>query len=556
MMQTPKVRANSSDSNQRRSPRALSSSEACPNPSVSRNDSPSVVRKLKTSPRYLEPTASSANQARRASSEIRQVSDQIAELESELCVVKDRLRTSVLCKNRALQDAEESNRQLPALSVKLLEIEQRIAEKSCILVQDRTLRSEPEVVRSRNSRDAALDEIERLEIHLGIAGDTELRKLKATVEEMKHVLTDRKESEDRAKELIGKTLMQLEMARKTVSTLRTEGNKATEAYGAVLFELEKSRDRVNFLEGLVGDLKAEIECKDALESVETEVDSLRREVEELRSVLEASKRKFDEERSRHAEEMRNAVEIAERIRSASGQREAELEAELRKSKYEIEELKTKLIEKETELDGICDENDDLVQRLENATSGCQEHELEKLKLEIDSKKSILLAKETELSKSCDENRYLKLRIKEIGETSASDLAAAKAAEREAVMKVGYLTEEVEKCDRKLARVTEQLEAEQGASAELEGELRRLKVQSDQWRKAAEAATAMLAAGNSRNLIERTGSMDSSYCRRTMRINAAAPYVVVDDIDEEMLKKKNGRVLGRFGVLWKKPQKYL
>ncbi|KAL0390492.1 UNVERIFIED_CONTAM: Interactor of constitutive active ROPs 3 [Sesamum calycinum] len=118
------------------------------------------------------------------------------------------------------------------------------------------------------------------------------------------------------------------------------------------------------------------------------------------------------------------------------------------------------------------------------------------------------------------------------------------------MKIGYMTEEVDKSNRKAARVAEQLEAAQAANAEMEAELRRLKVQSDQWRKAAEAAAAMLSAGNNGHLMERTGSMDSNYSPRTGKISS--PYA--DDLDEDLMKKKNANMLRRIGVLWKKPQK--
>lgn len=84
-------------------------------------------------------------------------------------------------------------------------------------------------------------------------------------------------------------------------------------------------------------------------------------------------------------------------------------------------------------------------------------------------------------------------------------------------------------------MAEQLEAAQAAYAEMETELRRPTVQSEQWRKAAEAATAMLLAGNNNgHFMEITGSMDSN-CSPLMG-NINSPYA--DDIDKDMLKKKN------------------
>ncbi|XP_010485258.1 PREDICTED: interactor of constitutive active ROPs 3-like [Camelina sativa] len=107
--------------------------------------------------------------------------------------------------------------------------------------------------------------------------------------------------------------------------------------------------------------------------------------------------------------------------------------------------------------------------------------------------------------------------------------------QDAFMKLGIAMEEADKSSKRAVRVTEQLEATQTSNSEMETELRKLKVQSNQWRKAAEAATAMLSAGNNGN-YNQTNS----------------PYS--EDIDDELTKKKNGNVLKKIGVLWKKPQK--
>ncbi|KAL0278029.1 UNVERIFIED_CONTAM: Interactor of constitutive active ROPs 3 [Sesamum radiatum] len=88
------------------------------------------------------------------------------------------------------------------------------------------------------------------------------------------------------------------------------------------------------------------------------------------------------------------------------------------------------------------------------------------------------------------------------------------------MKLGSLTDEADKSCKKAARVSEQLDAAQAANSEMEAELRRLKVQSDQWRKAAEAAAAILSS----------------------------------DTDDESPKKRNGNMLKKIGVLLKKGQK--
>ncbi|PIN06462.1 hypothetical protein CDL12_20984 [Handroanthus impetiginosus] len=609
----------SSEPSQKNSPRAASSE-------VSEKISPRVVRKLKTSPRYLDPTASSSNLATITPKErspnvsdhrspksplsgkkhprrVAELESQISQLENDLKNVKDQLTSSEISKNQAEKDAQESNRQLLALSAKLEEsqkqiLEQLASEKAHVVElsetsdeQDQKLRSELEAIRKQHSKDSAalasaLDEIERLKIQLEMVTEseathtkhsesarTELQKLKenleetlSVMEEMKSQIRDCKESEARAQELVGETLMQLETAKKMVETLRSDGSKATNAYDAVASELEESRTRVKFLEELVSKLKAEkdsqnkneieIEETEVGQSTEMELTAVKLEVEQLRSALQVAEIRYNDEQARLGEETRHAFEMVEQIKSASGQREAELEAELRKSRYEIEELRANLMDKETELQGICEENDGLIMQLENTLSGQREHELENelhnLMADIEKLKARFMDKETEYQNLSEENDTLKLEIKKIlaSDEFVSELEAARAAEREALMKIGYMTEEVDKSNRKVARVTEQLEAAQAANAEMEAELRRLKVQSDQFRKAAEAAASMLSAGNNGKLMERTGSMDSGYSPRTRRISS--PYT--DDLDDDLLKKKNANLLRRFGVLWKKPQK--
>ena len=86
--------------------------------------------------------------------------------------------------------------------------------------------------------------------------------------------------------------------------------------------------------------------------LEAEVVSLKSEVERLRSAIETAEIKYQEEQNRSTVQIRNAYELVDQIKSESCQRECELEAELKKKKADIEELKANLMDKETELQGI------------------------------------------------------------------------------------------------------------------------------------------------------------------------------------------------------------
>lgn len=142
----------------------------------------------------------------------------------------------------------------------------------------------------------------------------------------------------------------------------------------------------------------------------------------------------------------------------------------------------------------------------------------------------------------------------VREEVAAKLGAAKAAERDAFAKLRIMIEETERNSSKAARVAEQLEAAQAANAEKEAELKRIKVQCDQWRKAAEAAAAMVSAGNNGKITERSMSMDNNY-NNVMKTNKYSNICEdIDDWSDDLQRKKNGNVLKKIGVLWKKPQK--
>lgn len=551
-------------------------------------------------------------------SRISELETQVSHLQEELKKAKDQLSSSELWKQQSQQDAEESKNKLLAVSSELeesqLQLQELSASEEARVVElqkiskerDQAWQSELEAVQRQNSVDSAalasaMNEIQQLRVQLGMVAESgsaqtknkesaneELESLKANLAEtlslvanMKNQLQDCKESEAQAQALVGETLLQLETARQTVEVLKSDSMKSMEAYNSVASELDQSRARVNFLEELVsklknisgdvsqnpaGDHNIELELGKDQETgesikIKAELHSLMSEVARLRSALEIAESKYHEEQIRSTVQIRSAYELVEQIKSGSSLREAALEAELKKKKADVEELKANLMDKETELQGISEENEGLNLKLEKSLSCQREYELEKelkkLNECVSELRANLMDKETELQSISEENEMLKLEIKkrEMDRGKANDhvvaeVEAAKAAEREALMKLGIVMEEADKSNRRAARVTEQLEAAQAANSEMEAELRRLKVQSDQWRKAAEAAAAMISAGNNGKFMERTASLDSNYNSIAGKIGS--PYS--EDMEDDLLKKKNGNMLKKIGVLWKKPQK--
>ncbi|KAK8512340.1 hypothetical protein V6N13_097008 [Hibiscus sabdariffa] len=605
-MQTPKAsRTSSAEVPQRKSPATPRTARQLKIPRSESDTLSSPNTKSKTpkdrSPKVTErKVLRSPVSEKKQPSRVTELDSQLTQLQDDLKKTKDQLSASESWKRRAMQEAEEAKKQLSAMSAKLQETEQQLQEISASeddrvkelrkisQDRDRAWQSELEAVQKQHSMDSsaltsAMNEIQKLKAQLEKAHESEAVQTKhaesahaeiqnlrieltetlSLVEKLKSELTNCRQSESHALEVVQKTQTQLEAANKTVEMMCSDGTKETEAHDTLTLELEQSKARVKSLEGLVSMLQAQLignSNKDDkllqqnvenvdIQKLNTELNFAKLEVSQLRSALDAAEVRYQEEYIRSTLQIRAAYEQVECLKAQSCQKEAELEEELEKMKSDVVELRANM---ENEKQSISEENERLNLKIEKNRSNQREPELamELKKLEAD-----LTAKETELQRVTAQNEMLKMEIKnmemdsnKVGEESVALLEAARAAEREALMKLGYLTEEADKSSRRAARATEQLDAAQEANTEMEAELRRLKVQLDQWRKAAEAATAMLSTGNNGKHSDRTKSLDRNYNPGTGSPN-------LEDMDEDdSPKKKNGNVLKKIGVLWKKGPK--
>lgn len=522
---------------------------------------------------------------------------QIAKLQEDLKSAKDQLSTSESWKRKAEEEIEEAKKQILSLSKELEESHQQFSELSASdearlqelskisQDRDRAWQSELEAVQKQHSMDSsalasAINEIQKLKSQLERACESEstqnnnaesdhaeiqdlrmdLSEAISIMEKLKNEASDCKDSESRALEVIGKMQMQLETVNKTVETLQSDGVKAAEAYRSLTLELEQSRTQAKSLEELVRKLETDstnekgLYHENEINELKGELISAKSEVGQLKSALEVAEIRYQEEYIQSTLQIRSAYEQLERTKSESGQREAELYEELRKTRAYIEELNTSLKEKESQLLIMSAENKGLDgNKLADREFKLAE-ELKKMDTDIVEWKEKLVDRETELKTITEENSMLKMEIKELEKNKVTDEAVAsvetaRAAEQEALTKLSYVMEEADKSNRRVARVTEQLDASQAANSELEAELRRLKVQSDQWRKAAETAASILSTtGNNGKRVGKNGSLDSSFnsiSSKTMN----SPYL--EDTDDESPKKKNTNMLKKIGVLWRK-----
>lgn len=619
-MQTPQARTNSQEVPQRKSPGTPRTSRQLKIPGSDLEKISSSPNATARTPKDKSPKVSvrksprsSVSTEKKRLSRASELESQIVQLQEDLKKAKNQLDSSELAKRQAQQEAEEARKQLSAMSRTLEESQEQLSEISAseeARVQDllkisqerdKSWQSELEAIQKQYSLDSAalasaMNEIKKLKAHLEMVAESEATQTKhaesahheiqrmrmelsetlALVENLRIELTNCRESEAQALEVVNNTQKQLEAANVTVEIFRSESMKAKEAYSSLFDELEQSKSREKSLDDLVKKLQADhsgsnncqanstsdvnlppgVSTDEDINKLKAELNSAKLEVIQLKSALGTSETRYQDEYIQSTLQIRSAYETAENIKRESFQRQAILEGELEAAKSLIEELTAKSKEKEAEFQTVLDENQKLSVKKENNQDSAREYELKmelsKSQVDLEGLKENLLEKTREMQNLAEENKRLRHEINErdVDKSKASDEAvalveAARTTEREALMKLGYLTEEADKSSRRAARVTEQLDAAQAVNLEMEAELRRLKVQSDQWRKAAEAAAAMLSSGNNGKFVERPSSLDNYH-------NLGSPYF--EDTDDESPKKKNGNVLKKIGVLWKKGNK--
>ncbi|KAE9585735.1 putative interactor of constitutive active ROPs [Lupinus albus] len=523
-------------------------------------------------------------------SRVSELESQISQLKVDLKNLRNQLSLSESCKKQHQQDAKVYKEQLLALSVKLED-----SQPLKLTASEEAFVIDPKKIAEENDDESwqwktvkyyvlntAIHEIQQLKVQVELIAncekeqaqlaeslDLELVNLKQNLEEslslMKNNFMDCHESVQ-AQDLVNETLKQLEAAKKTLENLRAEAAKSVYGNNNTALELEHSRARVNSLEGLVRKLVASlisIKCSHCANlagdfNFEKEAERLKKgkdsneieaEIHSLEFVIEAAETKYQEE-FLSTVMISNAYELIDMIKSESSQREFELEAELKGKKADIEELKESLMNKETVLKSVKEENEKLNLKLEKSMSMSSqvEHEfrmeLKRLYEYVAQLKEDLMDKEATLQSISEENEMLKIEINnKLSEGVSAKLEAAKAVERDAAMKLGIVMDEAHRINQKEIKVAEKLEKAQAAKSEFETELKRVKIQSDQWRKAAEAAISMLSIGNNVKMSKRSLSFNSNYSIST---------TYNEDIEDSFQRKKNGNMLKKIGILCKNP----
>ncbi|XP_010505269.1 PREDICTED: interactor of constitutive active ROPs 2, chloroplastic-like [Camelina sativa] len=583
-MQTPKPRPGSLEVPQKKSPtatpktaRKLKTAESdpvsSPNPKIRtpKTQNPKVVADRR-SPRTPVNEIQKKRTGRTA-----EVASQISQLQEELKRAKEQLSASEALKKEAQDEAEETKQHLMEINASE---DSRIDElRKLSQERDKAWQSELEAMQRQHAMDSAalassMNEVQKLKAQLSESESIEnlrmeLNETLSLVEELRGELLDAKEGEARAHEIVSGTEKQLEIANLTLEMLRSDGMKMSEACNSLTTEIEQSKSEVKSLEQLVRQLEEDNESRgntnedsSSVEQLKEEINAAKQEISQLKSAVEVTERRYHEEYIQSTLQIRTAYEQVEVVKSGYAEREAELGEELKRTKAERESLHERLMDKEAKLRILIDENellnlkikekDEVNLNLENSLNQKEpEHtdELKKLESDVMELRANLMDKEMELQSVMSQNESLRSEM----ETMQSE---KNKVINEALENLRSLTEEADKSGKRAENATEQLGAAQVTNTELEAELRRLKVQCDQWRKAAEAAATMLSGGNNNNnsngkYVERTGSLESPLRRRNVNMS---PYM--DETDDELSspKKKNGSMLKKIGVLLKKSQK--
>ncbi|XVF18334.1 hypothetical protein REPUB_Repub11eG0012600 [Reevesia pubescens] len=174
--------------------------------------------------------------------------------------------------------------------------------------------------------------------------------------------------------------------------------------------------------------------------------------------------------------------------------------------------------------------------------------------EINMLKSKLEEKEKELGVSTLENEDLKKQLNEV----TSNISSSKAKEEEINLRLRQVGEELEASKTNAAQLKEKLQSVEGQKEALEAEMKKLRVQTEQWRKAADAAATILSGGVEMNgrISNRCSSMDKHF--GGMFEPPAGGYTgyvgspgLGDDDDGFGSGKRKGSGIKMFGDLWKK-----
>eukprot|EP00252_Welwitschia_mirabilis_P019024 TRINITY_DN4296_c0_g1_i2.p1 TRINITY_DN4296_c0_g1~~TRINITY_DN4296_c0_g1_i2.p1 ORF type:complete len:613 (-),score=192.79 TRINITY_DN4296_c0_g1_i2:348-2186(-) len=437
-----------------------------------------------------------------------------------------------------------------------------------------------------------------------------LNEMHSLIESLRSELKEAKVSESKAVNLAQEANLHSEELKMKIEAVKAEETKTIEAYKSSRAELDYTRtelqnakleitsltDTVNTLRADLEKTKQELidakkrekedmnfeqesgsldiapsqataETREAtilLEVAREAEQRARTELEQVKSALQAAERKYGEQLREARMEADQARDALQRFgadargcvnteslfleKYAASLREYEeiangLRGELEKSNTSVEELKAFLMDKETELQSIKEENENLRSKLLLGSEKIAELE----KLLADAQNSRALGSEDSLVKMQDQLKEAYAKIED-----------ANIRERETLEKLRLLKLEVEDSKEKATDTLEQLEAVKAAKMVMETEMKKNRIQTEQWKKAADAAATVLQAAAQNGefngkFVERSASMDKHILQDSDMYGLKYSSPRSEDLDhlEASPNRKRHAMLRKFGTLFKK-----
>ena len=209
-------------------------------------------------------------------------------------------------------------------------------------------------------------------------------------------------------------------------------------------------------------------------------------------------------------------------------------------------MEKKLIETEVEL-SRCSVVEHVKEKLSSSDEAAAKND-------VDEMRAIMEEKEKKMRAVTEENESLKKQLDE----AKSEITLARTREEETASKLNQLEQDLEVSKAIGVQLKEKLVNAEAAKELIENDMKKMKVQTEQWRKVADAAASVLAGGVDMKgrISDRCSSMDNHFTSIFVAppITGLGGYLespgAGDDADDSFGggKKKGSGILGD---LWKK-----
>ncbi|KAH0465153.1 hypothetical protein IEQ34_005256 [Dendrobium chrysotoxum] len=428
---------------------------------------------------------------KRRPSQITHLESQLGELQEELKRTKDQLASSESCRKRAQQEAEEAKMQLIIISSKFEDSQRQLTE--LLAAEDDRIHELRKISQERDkawqSELVALQNQQSIDMAAWSSAIKERQKLKSEIE-----MFVRSEAA---------MTKQLEAAKLELEVIKEEIMEKNSAMERLKIQIAERKG-------------AETKASGSSNETQLQLEKSKARVNELEDMVKKLQAELLTRFGQKGEQVNNnlpslsANKLMDNQKTISSQTESQLESDLKEAKAEIANLKSKLVNKEADLRSISHMNkklNDEIRAQVNQVEAEFSSKITQAAIDISELKVRLAEKDVELEKLSEENNLIKI------DTGKKDMEGIKSYE-----------------------------------AEMEAELRRVKLHSNQWRKAAETAAAILMSGSNGRVIERTGSLDPQYFYDGKNLMHSPNF---DEIGGDPPRSKNHNVLAMIGGFWKK-----